>query len=310
MQVLRSALRQAERWGWILDNPASKADIARPKRVERGVLTDDEVFAVFDAAAELHEMAPIALRLAAVTGARRSELAALRWSAVDGPEIVFDRQVVVDREHPDAERGKPVLVEDATKTGARRRVTVDEETARLLAEARAGREEFAPWLFSDTDSPPNPDRIGWWWKRARDDSGIDSAWRLHDLRHWSATQAIAAGYDVQTVARRLGHSDATTTLRVYSDAIDRSDPALGGELRRNRRRVHMAKERPSRRTVPRSGRRARGRGRRRPGLAVRDHRSNGPHANTVCARRPPDRAGGRAMDARFHRPCGARAGSS
>ncbi|HUW04076.1 MAG TPA: hypothetical protein VMW08_17110 [Acidimicrobiales bacterium] len=125
LQVLRSALRQAERWGWIADNPATKAELKRPKRVERGVMSDDEVFAVLDAAAELHEMAPIALRLAAVTGARRSELAGLRWAAVDGAEIVFDRQIVIDREHPDAERGAPVIREDATKTGARRRVTVD-----------------------------------------------------------------------------------------------------------------------------------------------------------------------------------------
>ena len=168
--------------------------------------------------------------LAAVTGARRSELAGLRWAAVDGAEIVFDRQIVVDREHPDAEPGAPVIREDATKTGARRRVTVDAETASLLDEARVGREELAPWLFSDTDGPPNPDRVSWWWKRAREESGIDDSWRLHDLRHWSATQAIAAGYDVQTVARRLGHADATTTLRVYSHAIDRSDPALAEDL--------------------------------------------------------------------------------
>ena len=230
LQVLRSALRQAERWGWIADNPAAKAELRRPKRVERGVMSDDEVFAVLDAAAELHEMAPIALRLAAVTGARRSELAGLRWAAVDGAEIVFDRQIVVDREHPDAEPGAPVIREDATKTGARRRVTVDAETASLLDEARVGREELAPWLFSDTDGPPNPDRVSWWWQRAREESGIDDSWRLHDLRHWSATQAIAAGYDVQTVARRLGHADATTTLRVYSHAIDRSDPALAEDL--------------------------------------------------------------------------------
>lgn len=230
LQVLRSALRQAVRWGWIPDNPAAHAELRAPKVAERGVMTDSDVFAVLDAAVEVHEMAPIALRLAAVTGARRGELAGLRWEAVDDAEIVFDRQIVVDREHPDAAPGAPVLVIEPTKTGSRRRVTVDEATAAMLAEAREGREEFAPWLFSDLDAPPNPDRIGWWWSRARKASGIDSKWRLHDLRHWSATQAIAAGYDVQTVARRLGHADATTTLRVYSHAIDRSDPALAEDL--------------------------------------------------------------------------------
>ena len=47
------------------------------------------------------------------------------------------------------------------------------------------------------------DRIGWWWKRARTLAGVNNAWRLHDLRHWSATVAIGQGHDVRTVAGRL-----------------------------------------------------------------------------------------------------------
>jgi integrase len=44
--------------------------------------------------------------------------------------------------------------------------------------------------------------------------------RLHDLRHFTATQLIGAGVDVRTVAGRLGHSDPSITLRVYSDVIE------------------------------------------------------------------------------------------
>jgi site-specific recombinase XerD len=40
---------------------------------------------------------------------------------------------------------------------------------------------------------------------------------IHQLRHYSATELIAAGVDIRTVAGRLGHSGGgTTTLRVYS----------------------------------------------------------------------------------------------
>jgi len=51
----------------------------------RGALSEEEVRKVLTAAEELADShliepaAPIALRLAAITGARRSELAALRW---------------------------------------------------------------------------------------------------------------------------------------------------------------------------------------------------------------------------------------
>ena len=40
---------------------------------------------------------------------------------------------------------------------------------------------------------------------------------LHSLRHCSATELVAAGVDVRTVAGRLGHpGGGSTTLRTYS----------------------------------------------------------------------------------------------
>jgi integrase len=58
---------------------------------------------------------------------------------------------------------------------------------------------------------------------------------LHDLRHFYATGLIAAGCDVVTVQRALGHSSAATTLRTYSHlwptAEDRIGKASEGMLR-------------------------------------------------------------------------------
>jgi integrase len=39
---------------------------------------------------------------------------------------------------------------------------------------------------------------------------------LHDLRHFYASGLIAAGCDVVTVQRALGHASATITLNTYS----------------------------------------------------------------------------------------------
>ena len=39
---------------------------------------------------------------------------------------------------------------------------------------------------------------------------------LHDLRHFYASGLIAAGCDVVTVQRALGHASATTTLNTYA----------------------------------------------------------------------------------------------
>jgi integrase len=43
--------------------------------------------------------------------------------------------------------------------------------------------------------------------------GIDLT--LHGLRHTHVSQLIAAGMDVLTISRRIGHASADITLRVY-----------------------------------------------------------------------------------------------
>jgi len=57
---------------------------------------------------------------------------------------------------------------------------------------------------------------------------------LHSLRHFSASMLIASGRDVRTIAGRLGHADASTTLRVYAHMVEGRDQDaadfLGGLL--------------------------------------------------------------------------------
>ena len=52
----------------------------------------------------------------------------------------------------------------------------------------------------------------------------------HALRHFAATQMVGAGTDVRTAAGRLGHADASTTLRVYAHALPERDRAAAEML--------------------------------------------------------------------------------
>lgn len=50
------------------------------------------------------------------------------------------------------------------------------------------------------------------------------------MRHTNATLLIAAGTNLQTVAKRLGHADVTTTGKIYSHAIKSADEAAAETL--------------------------------------------------------------------------------
>jgi integrase len=133
-------------------------------------MTPDEVTSVLKAASAIDPLAGLALRIAAVAAARRAEIAALRWSDLRRTVLTVDSSVNVIRLGESTE-----LVDTRTKTAERHRVTLHRETVRLWRALQVEREEFGPYLFNLGTQPARPDRIGWWWQRARERSGVDKA---------------------------------------------------------------------------------------------------------------------------------------
>ena len=54
--------------------------------------------------------------------------------------------------------------------------------------------------------------------------------RFHDLRHLSATILIAAGIPIKSVSARLGHTQISTTLDIYADALESVDRAAADKM--------------------------------------------------------------------------------
>lgn len=52
------------------------------------------------------------------------------------------------------------------------------------------------------------------WERLCAKAGLPHV-RIHDLRHFVATELLSAGIDARTVANRLGHARTSTTLDIY-----------------------------------------------------------------------------------------------
>ena len=109
---------------------------------------------------------------------------------------------------------------------AKHRAQVDDLADGLKLEVRPD-----GFMFSRSPvgaEPMQPDFVSKFAKKVATKAGVDT--HLHALRHFSATQAIAAGFDPTTVAGRLGHRDSSITLRVYSHVLEGRDRDLAEAL--------------------------------------------------------------------------------
>jgi integrase len=109
--VVRSALGQAVKWGWIRRNPADHAEPGEILEEEVEPPADVDVVHLLAEAEELDLRLALFLQLAIVTGARRGALCALRWNHVDLTPATasarFTRVIVIGPDgttHPD---GRP-----------------------------------------------------------------------------------------------------------------------------------------------------------------------------------------------------------
>jgi len=162
------------------------------------------------------------VRLAATTGARRGEILGLSWADVD---LVHGRVRLV-RGLIDA-AGDPVLQDRKTKNA--NCVDLDLETVALLRTHREQCSERAAArgvpvagcpLFSTADVMASW-KPNWVTKRfavALDQAGVEH-FRLHDLRHFVATQLLASGVGLPVVSARLGHARSSITLNVYAASM-------------------------------------------------------------------------------------------
>jgi len=239
--TISAVLSLALRWDWVDRNVARRAQ--PPSRAHRGVDAPSpaDVLRLVQAAGERRPPLATLILLAALTGMRRGELCGLRWSDVDlaAGWLEVRRSVV-------AVPGG--LAVKSTKTGEGRRISLDStavgaltshrERARQLAAAAATTLDPESFVFSrgpDGGQPFRPDSVTGSFVKLRNELGLRRV-RLHDLRHFTATRLIAAGIDARTVAGRLGHADASMTLRTYSHALVERDreaaEVMGNLLRR------------------------------------------------------------------------------
>ena len=200
-------------------NPAK--GIERPKGKKRSVTpyTSSEQKKLLEEL-ESHRLFAF-FRLLAYTGGRRGEILALRWSDLD-----FEKATLAISKNR-TRIGKTVIEQDSTKGGdGKRIVQLDSETLRLVKDHRRRQIEErmkagslwqeANYIFTQENGLPlDPSTPYQLFKKTAKKIGLRSE-SLHSIRHLHATELLNSGAGVHLVKDRLGHSDISTTLRIYA----------------------------------------------------------------------------------------------
>lgn len=220
--IMSSALSRAVKWEWVGTNAAKSASppkIPQGKGVTPGVAEVRKLLEAAEGNVDLKVM----VVLAAITGARRGELAGLQWGDVDwdAGRLLIQRQRV------------PVKGGNETgplKHGDERTVTLGALGLAVLRQYRQDLEgravmlgvDVGPWVLTD-DCGVTPIRaqfVGESIARLGRRAGVPVT--THAFRRFAATAMVNGGVDIVTTAFRLGHTPEVLIQR-YAGVIAGSD---------------------------------------------------------------------------------------
>lgn len=201
--LIKAAFNFARQDGaWAGDNPALR--VKKNKELSRTrYLQPAELAVFFEALAEAEEPAKSFFTLALLTGARRSNVLAMRWADLSLGDAIWR-----------------IPAEDA-KAGEELSIPLVPEAVELLTRLKNEVGSTSPWVFpaeSKTGHYQEPKRA---WATLRRRSGLTDL-RIHDLRRTMGSWLVRTGASTAINAKALGHKSLQAAA-VYQRIAD-TDP--------------------------------------------------------------------------------------
>lgn len=220
-RLLHKALDQAIKWQVLANNPCDAVEAPRPKGKEMRALDEKETAGLFELLLGSRLYMPVAIAI--MTGLRRGEILALKWSDID----TETRSLTVNRALEQTREGLKFKVPKTHRS--RRSPALPQTLLNLLTTHKAEQAETRLRMgpaYSDNDlvCPSEdgniwpPDTLSTLFAATIRRAGFPHV-RFHDLRHTHATQLLRQGVHVKVVSERLGHSNIGITLDTYSHVL-------------------------------------------------------------------------------------------
>ena len=216
--TLHAALKYGMKARYLNHNVAELTSPPKQEKYKPYIYTDEEIKRLLAAVeGSVHE---IPVKLAIGLGLRRGEVLGLMWSDVD-----FRKNTIEVRHNLLCVNGEKSIGDPKTEAG-KRTLVVPEELMKLLRKHKTQQAEKRLALgdrWEDNDlvcctgngTPYHAGSYSVMFHRFLERKGLPHC-RFHDLRHINATLMLKSGVNMKVCQTRLGHSDISTTMDIYS----------------------------------------------------------------------------------------------
>jgi integrase len=227
-RILSKALRDAVVEQLVTSNQAIAVRVPKGRK-QRVEAPRAEELARIVAALKGRALEPMII-VAMFTGVRRGELLALRWNRINLESRPATMKIVealeqtrdeLEAKEPKTEAGEREITLPEVVIGALRAHRKQQLEQRAVL--GLGRMPADALVFSTINGDyRSPRALSVEWSRFADAIGLGHI-TLHSLRHMHASQLIAAGVDLVTISKRLGHATPEVTARIYAKQFEQHD---------------------------------------------------------------------------------------
>ena len=234
-QVLSAMFNVAIKWDYADSNPCAKIDPPKVIKNARPIMERDELMLALEYSKQEGTFFCTIFHLAIFSGLRIGEICGLQWV-----DINFEDQYIVVAHTAQYIPGSGNILKDPKSDAGKRMVSLPGFLVQLLLLHKEEQQYYkehmgTKWHEQGMVFPTwegeilHTNTLYHWFQDFCAKYNLTKM-PFHSLRHTAGTLALALGEDANTVAKRMGHSDATVTMNIYGHYMSAADRALANKM--------------------------------------------------------------------------------